>query len=42
MRKPIYDARGWVLGICSQCLKTNYVEPHGTDQACQHVKKWSA
>lgn len=33
--KPIYNRKGWVLGRCTVCGRTNYVEPHGTTAECR-------
>ena len=32
--KDIYNSKGYVLGICIKCGKTNYVEPHGNTAQC--------
>lgn len=41
MRKPIYRRDGWVLGRCTTCGRTNYVEPHGTTAACKCSSDWT-
>jgi hypothetical protein len=39
--KPIYNGKGWVLGICTNCERFNYVEPHGTTAQCKCSKVWT-
>lgn len=41
--RPIYRGDGWVLGICTPCRRTNYVEPHGTTAQCrcQYSRAWT-
>jgi hypothetical protein len=39
--KAIYNKKGWVLGICQNCGRTNYVEPHGTTAKCRCTKEWT-
>lgn len=34
-RRPIYSRNGWVLCECTQCKRTNFVEPHGTTAKCR-------
>jgi hypothetical protein len=35
MSRAIYRAKDqWVLAVCSECGRENYVEPHGTTARC--------
>jgi len=39
--KAIYRSDGWVLGRCTKCPRTNYVEPHGTTAQCKCSPEWT-
>lgn len=39
--RAMYNAQGWVLGICTKCRRTNYVEPHGTTAQCRCSTEWT-
>lgn len=41
MRKFVYNSKGWVLAICTQCGRLNYVEPHGVTAQCRCSKNWT-
>jgi hypothetical protein len=41
MVKSMYNSKGWILGICSDCGHANYVEPHGTTAKCKCSDYWT-
>ncbi len=39
--RAVYRGDGWVLGVCTGCRRTNYVEPHGTTGECRCSTEWT-
>ncbi len=39
--RSMYNSESWVLAVCSDCGRTNYVEPHGTTAECRCSKFWT-
>ena len=39
--KLIYRRDGWILGVCTHCGRTNYVEPHGRTAPCACSEEWT-
>ena len=41
MIRNLYNRRDWILGVCTNCQRTNYVEPHGTTAQCICAETWT-